>query len=48
MDNLELVWDYDGQFITSSEVVEVTLTLRVNIDCSLLDAFSLDIVIIGS
>ena len=48
IDSFELVWDYNGQFISPGEVLEVTLTLSVSDVCSLLDAFSFDIVIIGS
>ncbi len=48
IDYMTLKWDYNGQVLSPGEVVAVTLTLNVRSDYLLLNAFSFDIVIIGS
>jgi hypothetical protein len=45
--NLEVVWDYNGVSIQSSEVRRVTLSLIVDPDCPALSSFGFDLVIIG-
>ena len=46
--NMDLSWNYDGSHIQVGEVVPVTLTLEVDIDCPEMNSFGFDIVIIGS
>lgn len=46
--SITLNWDYDGQFIDPSEIIEVTFTLAVSATVSGLTDFSFDIVIVGS
>ena len=45
---MTLGWDYGGQIVSPGEVVGVTLTLAVSLDCPLLNDFNFDVVIIGS
>jgi len=46
--SITLNWDYDGQFIDPSEIIEVTFTLAVSASVSGITDFSFDIVIVGS
>jgi len=43
-----LTWDHDGQLLKVGGFVEVTFTLAVDPAISGIDAFSFDIVIVGS
>ena len=45
---IALTWDYDGQLLGVDGFVEVTFTLAVDPAISGIDAFSFDIVIVGS
>ena len=45
---IALTWDYDGQLVEVDGFVEVTFTLAVDPAISGIDAFSFDIVIVGS
>ena len=43
-----LIWDYDGQLLEVDSFVEVVFTLAVDPAISGIDAFSFDIVIVGT
>ncbi len=47
-DHMDLSWDYQGQDINVSEVLEVTFTLVISSEIQGITSFSFDIVIIGS
>jgi len=45
---IALTWDYNGQLLEVDEFIEVTFTLAVDPAISGIDAFSFDIVIVGT
>lgn len=47
-DYMDLGWNYEGQFINVSEVLEVTFTLAILSETQGITSFSFDIVIIGN
>jgi len=47
-DYIDLSWDYGGQSIDVSEVLEVTFTLVISTEIQGITSFSFDIVVIGS
>ena len=47
-DYIDLSWDYQGQVINVSEVLEVTFTLVISSEIQGITSFSFDIVIVGS
>lgn len=46
-ENIQLSWDYDGNFLSPNEVISVTLTLTVDTNISGIDSFNFDIVLVG-
>ena len=47
-DYIDLSWDYQGQDINVSDVLEVTFTLIISAEIQGITSFSFDIVIVGS
>ena len=47
-DYISLKWDYQGQFITAEEIVQVTLTLSISASIDGIETFSFDITVTAS
>jgi hypothetical protein len=46
--HMTLLWDYDGENLSSGAIMKITLTLKVDASISILGNFNFDIIIIGS
>ena len=47
-DDIQLFWDYDDNTINPNEEMKITLTLAVSLNVQGIDAFTFDIVLVGS